>query len=83
MNVRGVAEEEGAVVAEAFGDAMVDAVGGEPVHALDVDRNPVEDALGDVLPGEVVARLLGLFVAYGADEAETADDKESGGPDEG
>ena len=72
VNVRGVAEQEGAAVAEVFGDAVVDAVGGEPVHALDVDVNPVEDALGDVVPGEIVVGLFGLFVANGADETDAA-----------
>ncbi len=72
VNVRGIAEQKGAAVAEVLGDAMMDAVGGEPVDALDVDVNPVEDALGDVLPGEVVAGLFGLLVAYRADEANAA-----------
>ena len=72
VDVRGVAEEEDAAAAEVFGDAVMDAVGGEPVDALDVDVDPVEHAFGDVVPGEIVAGLFGLFVANGADEADAA-----------
>ena len=61
-----------AAVAEVLGDAVMDAVGGEPVDPLDVDVDPVEDALGDVVPGEVVVGLFRLFVANRADEADAA-----------
>src|SRR6185437_1013231 len=72
VNVRGVAEQENAAVAEVLSNAVVDAVRGEPVHALDVDLNPVEDALGDVVPGKIVIGLFGLFVANGADKTDAA-----------
>ena len=71
--MRGVAQEKGATVAEVLGDAVMDAVGGEPVDVLDVNVDPVEDAMGDVVPGDVGSLsfgLLGLIVANGAYEAD-------------
>src|SRR6202012_2271707 len=60
VDVRGVAEEEDAAAAEVFGDAMVHAVAGEPIDVLDVDVDPIEDVLGDVVPGELVVLSCGL-----------------------
>src|SRR5262245_13213170 len=45
MNVGGVAQQECAPAAEPVGDSMVHAIGREPVHALDVDPEPVEHAV--------------------------------------
>ncbi len=42
--MRGISEKERAALAELIRDAMVDAVGREPVHALDNDAHPVHDA---------------------------------------
>jgi hypothetical protein len=37
MDVRGIAEQEGAPVAETISDAMVHAIGRKPVHLLDIE----------------------------------------------
>ena len=53
--------------AETIGDAMVDAVGREPVHALDVDAHPLDHALAHVVPRQVVVLVFGIL-AHRADE---------------
>ena len=58
VDVRGVAEQERAALAEMIGDAMVHAVGREPVHALDVDAHPLDHALAHVVPRQVL--VLGV-----------------------
>src|SRR3712207_6433246 len=55
----GVAEQEGAAAPEAVRDAVVHAVGREPVHPLDADAQALEHALADVLPGERLAPAPG------------------------
>ena len=67
VDVRGVAEQERAALAEPIGDPMVHAVGREPVHALDVDAHPLDDAPAHVVPGQLLVLVLGVR-AHGADE---------------
>ena len=55
-------------LAETIGDAMVHAVGREPVHALDVDAHPLDHALAHVVPRQLVLLVFGLLIAYRADE---------------
>ena len=71
VDVGGVAEEEHAAFVEVIGDAVVDVVGAEPVHFVDVDAEAVDDGGADVVPGEA-AGFVGEFVADGADEAGVA-----------
>ena len=70
MDVGGVAEEKRAACAEPIGDSMVDAIRREPVHARDVDANPLEDARPHVVPRQVVVRVFGSL-SQGPDEPRT------------
>jgi hypothetical protein len=56
----GVAKKECAPLAELIGDAMMHLVGREPVHALDLDVHPIDDARAHVVPGEVLAVMVGV-----------------------
>ena len=67
MNVGGIAEQERATLAEPIGDPMVHVVGREPVHALDPDPHPVDDAPAHVAPRQVFRLMFGVR-AHGADE---------------
>ena len=52
VDVRGVAEEEGATLLEVVRDAVVHMVRREPVHVIDLDAEPLDRSLADVVPGE-------------------------------
>src|SRR6202000_2678557 len=60
VDMRGIAEKEGAPLAEAFRDPVMYAVRREPIDALDLDREPAHHAAAHVLPRQLVARMLGL-----------------------
>ena len=70
MDVRGVAEQERTPVAEMIGDPMVHAVRREPVHALDVDRHPLDHTLAHVVPRQGLVLVFG-FLADRPDETRT------------
>src|SRR5437762_735928 len=67
VDVRGIADEEDAPMAETRRDAVVYVVGREPVHAADVDAQPLQKALAHVVPAEILALLLRLG-ANGTDQ---------------
>src|SRR5207253_9367605 len=67
VDVRSVAEEKGAALSEARRDAMVHVVRREPVHAPDIDAQPLQEALAHLVPTELLAFLLRLG-ANGADQ---------------
>src|SRR5207244_6804328 len=62
-----VAEEKGAALSEARRDAVVHVVRREPVHAPDIDAQPLQEALAHLVPTELLAFLLRLG-ANGADQ---------------
>src|SRR6202023_4207450 len=53
----GIAEQEGAAFAEMPRHPVVDVIGREPVHALDLDVEAVDEAKTDIIEGEIAARL--------------------------
>jgi len=53
----GVAEQECPPLAESVGDAMVDAVRGEPMDLLNLDAHPLDHALTHIVPRQVVVPL--------------------------
>ena len=67
VNMRGVAQQECSAASEPIGDAMVHAIGREPVHAVDLDAHPLDYPLADVVPRQLVPVLCGI-VLNGADE---------------
>lgn len=69
MDVGGVAEEKDSAGAKVFCDAMVDAIGREPVDAFDGRVEVAKDVFADVVPGEV-GGAVGIF-AHGSDETGT------------
>src|SRR6516225_1553384 len=71
MNVRGVAEQEGAALPEILGHAGVDAIGREPVDLLDFDLEIVDDPPADILELERISPL-GAFASHRADQARTS-----------
>src|SRR6516165_9090114 len=71
MNVRGVAEQEGAALAEILGHAVVDAIGREPVDLLDFDLEIVDDPPADILELERIG-MLGAFASHRADQPRTS-----------
>jgi hypothetical protein len=66
VDVRGVADQERATLAEMIGDPMVHVIGREPVHALDVDSHPLDHALAHVVPRQFPVLVFG-FLAHCAD----------------
>src|SRR5215469_2861896 len=71
MDVRGVAEQERAALAEVLRHAMVDAIGREPVDLLDFDLEIVDDPPADVLEFERIS-MPGAFAPYRADQPRTS-----------
>src|SRR6266478_860747 len=69
VDVRGVAEEKDAPLLEARRDAVVHVVGREPVHAADIDAQPLQEVRAHVLP----AQLLAFLLCPGADGADQPD----------
>src|SRR3954449_1110915 len=55
VDVCRIAKQECASLAKVIGDAVMNTVGREPADALDVDGQPLEDALTHVVPGQVSA----------------------------
>src|ERR1700724_2090976 len=53
----GIAEQEGAAFAEMLRHPVMDVIGREPVDALDLDVEAVDEARADIIKGEIVARL--------------------------
>ena len=58
VDVRGVTDEKRAPDAEMGGDAMMNMVGGKPVHALHVDAQSFQDVVADVAPLQRSVRAL-------------------------
>src|SRR5205807_7629456 len=71
VDVRGIAEQEAAALPKPRRDAMMHLVRGEPVHAADVDAQPLQQAGAHVVPAEILAFLLGPGT-NGADQADVA-----------
>jgi hypothetical protein len=59
VDVRGIAEQEGASVAESERDAVVDAIGRKPVHLLDVEFEVLESLAPYVLETELAVLGVG------------------------
>ena len=57
VDMGGIAEQEGAAFAEMPRHPVMDVIGREPVHALDLDVEAVDEAGTDIIGGESVARL--------------------------
>ena len=66
VDVCGIAEEEGPPSTELHGDAVMDVVGREPVHLVDIDVHLVEHSSADVIPRELMVALCRLM--HDADE---------------
>src|ERR1700745_2293359 len=60
MDERGVAKQEGAALPEILRHAVVDVIGREPVHCLDLDLEIVDDPPADILEFERIG-MLGAF----------------------
>src|SRR6516225_889205 len=71
MDVRGVAEQEGAAFPEVPRHAVVDAIGREPVDLLDFDLDIVDDPPADILELERIS-MLGAFASHRADQPRTS-----------
>src|SRR6516164_9909132 len=67
MNVRRVAEQEGAAFPEILRHAVVDAIGREPVDLLDFDLEIVDDPPADILEFQRIS-ALGAFASNRADQ---------------
>src|SRR5215831_6333756 len=68
MNMRCVAEQEGAPFLEVLRHAVVRVIGREPVHLFGFDPEIIDDSATDILELERVG-TLGAFVAYCSDQA--------------
>src|SRR5262249_48150925 len=68
MDMRCVAEQEGAPFLEVLRHAVVSGIGREPVHLFDFDPEIIDDPAADILELERVG-MLGAFVAYCSDQA--------------
>src|SRR5712691_6774949 len=62
MDVRGIAEQEGASVAETISDAMVHAIGRKPVHLRDLEFEVLDGFALDVVEPELAVFSLGQIV---------------------
>ena len=71
MDMRGVAEQERAAVAEVPRDPMMHAIGREPIHPVDIDLQVVDRAAADVLEPERIG-TVGALVPHGSDQTGTA-----------
>src|SRR5262249_6109071 len=71
MDVRGVADQEGAAFPEVPRHAVVDAISREPVDLLDFDLDIVDDPPADILELERIS-MLGAFASHGADQPRTS-----------
>jgi len=71
MDVRGVAEQEGAAFPEVLRHAVMDAIGREPVDFLDFDLEAVDDPPADILKLERIG-MLGAFASHRADQPRTS-----------
>src|SRR6516225_10245836 len=67
MDVRRVAEQEGAAFPEILRHAVVDAIGREPVDLLDFDLEVVDDSPADIFELERIG-MLGAFASHRADQ---------------
>src|SRR5262249_58803714 len=67
VDMRGVAEQEGAALAEILRHAVVDAIGREPVDFLDFDLEIVDDPPADVLEFERIS-MPSAFTSHRADQ---------------
>src|SRR6516165_8887955 len=63
----GIAKHEHTAFAEMIRDPMIHVVGGEPVHALDVDAHPLNDPLAYIVPRQALM-LAFDFLSDGADK---------------
>src|SRR5580658_395831 len=70
VDVRCIAQQKRAALAKMFSNTMVDPVGREPVHALDVDTHPLKHSRAHIIPGKILA-LVFRFVAQGTDQPGT------------
>ena len=71
VDVRGVPEQKHTSLPKARRDAVVHVVRREPVHASDVEAQPIEDTLAHVVPADLLALLLRLR-ANGPDQTRAA-----------
>ena len=67
MDMRRVAEQEGAAVAEMLRHAMMHVIGREPVHLFDLDLEIVDDPAADIFEFERFG-VIGALVAHCPDQ---------------
>ena len=71
VDVRGVAEQEGAALAEMLRHPVMHMIGRKPIHLLDLDLEVIDRPIADVLEFERIG-VVGALVAHGADQARSA-----------
>jgi hypothetical protein len=67
VDVRGVAQQEGAALAETLCDPIVNVIGREPVHLLDLDLQVIDCLAADILKPERIG-VVGALIAYDTDQ---------------
>ncbi len=68
VHMRGIAQQEDAAMPEAFGDPVMNAIGGEPVDLVDHEPNGADCFTADVLDGQCLV-LVDTVLAYRSDQA--------------
>ena len=66
MDMRRVAEQEGASFPEMLRHAVVDVIGRKPVYFFDLDLKALNDPTTDILKFECIS-VIGTFVPYRPD----------------
>src|SRR5262249_1906623 len=67
VNMGGIAEQESTPLSESVRDAVMNVIGGKPVHASNLERHPPHDKAVDVIPCQRLA-LCQRLIAHSADQ---------------
>src|SRR5271166_2585648 len=71
MNMRGIAEQKSATLAEVLRPPMMHAIRREPIHLVDLNLEVIDRAATDVLEPERIG-VVGALVPHGSDQTRPA-----------